>query len=97
MGSCATAAPWWSYQPRGVVLDNLIRQAGALLVGIAIDTVPRGYRVARRARAVTAGGKPLDEDIRRPREVPEKAGVPRAGSVKVAGARTDHAGRQRSC
>ena len=37
---------------RGVGAD-LIGRAGALLVDIALDTVPRGYRIAARPGAVT--------------------------------------------
>ena len=40
---------------RGVGAD-LIGRAGALLVDIAIDTVPRGYRIAARPGAVTRRG-----------------------------------------
>jgi methionine synthase II (cobalamin-independent) len=60
---------------RGVGAD-LIGRAGALLVGIAIDTVPRGYRitsgrgsVARRAASL------LDEDLDALEEAWEKAGL----------------------
>ena len=36
---------------RGVGAD-IIGRAGALLIDVAIDTVPRGYRVVARAGAV---------------------------------------------
>lgn len=59
---------------RGVGAD-LIGRAGALLVDIAIDTVPRGYRVAARPGAVTRrAASLLDEDIDALEEAWEKAG-----------------------
>ncbi len=61
---------------RGVGAD-LIGRAGALLVDIAIDTVPRGYRVAARPGAVTRRAiSLLDEDIDALEEAWEKAGTP---------------------
>jgi methionine synthase II (cobalamin-independent) len=69
---------------RGIGAD-LIGRAGALLVDIGIDTVPRGYRVAAGRTAVTrrAAGL-LDEDVDALEEVWEKAGL-RGGqrSVKI--------------
>ncbi|KDE98134.1 methionine synthase [Mycolicibacterium aromaticivorans JS19b1 = JCM 16368] len=71
---------------RGVGAD-MIGRAGALLVDIAIDTVPRGYRIAARPGAVTRRAKSLlDEDIDAIEEAWEKAGGPGPGSgrpVKV--------------
>jgi methionine synthase II (cobalamin-independent) len=69
---------------RGVGAD-MIGRAGALLVDIAIDTVPRGYRIAARPGAVTRRAKRLlDEDIDAIEEAWEKAGGPGSGRpVKV--------------
>ncbi len=69
---------------RGVGAD-MIGRAGALLVDIAIDTVPRGYRIAARPGAVTRRAKSLlDEDIDAIEEAWEKAGGPDSGRpVKV--------------
>jgi methionine synthase II (cobalamin-independent) len=69
---------------RGVGAD-LIGRAGALLVDIAIDTVPRGYRIGARPGAVTRRAiSLLDEDIDAIEEAWEKAGGPDSGRpVKV--------------
>ena len=69
---------------RGVGAD-MIGRAGALLVDIAIDTVPRGYRITARPGAVTRRAKSLlDEDIDAIEEAWEKAGGPGSGRpVKV--------------
>ena len=69
---------------RGVGAD-MIGRAGALLVDIAIDTVPRGYRIAARPGAVTRRAKSLlDEDVDAIEEAWEKAGGPGSGRpVKV--------------
>ena len=68
---------------RGVGAD-LIGRAGALLVDIAIDTVPRGYRVAARPGAVTRrAASLLDEDIDALEEAWEKAGGAGRRAVKV--------------
>jgi methionine synthase II (cobalamin-independent) len=69
---------------RGVGAD-IIGRAGALLVDIAIDTVPRGYRIAARPGAVTRRAiSLLDEDIDAIEEAWEKAGGPGSGRpVKV--------------
>ncbi|KAA0103436.1 methionine synthase [Mycolicibacterium sp. P1-5] len=69
---------------RGVGAD-MIGRAGALLVDIAIDTVPRGYRIAVRPGAVTRRAKSLlDEDIDALEEAWEKAGGRDSGRpVKV--------------
>ena len=48
---------------RGVGSD-IVGRAGALLIDVAIDTVPRGYRIAARPGAVTRRAVSLlDEDI----------------------------------
>ncbi|MCX2933958.1 methionine synthase [Mycobacterium sp. CVI_P3] len=69
---------------RGVGAD-LVGRAGGLLVDIAIDTVPRGYRIAARPGAVTRRAiSLLDEDIDAIEEAWEKAGGPGSGRpVKV--------------
>ena len=60
---------------RGIGAD-LIGRAGALLVDIAIDTVPRGYRVATGRSAVTRRAiSLLAEDIDALEEAWEKAGL----------------------
>ncbi|MCH9666724.1 MAG: methionine synthase [Actinomycetia bacterium] len=60
---------------RGVGAD-LIGRAGALLVDIAIDTVPRGYRIAPGRRSVTRrAASLLDEDVDALEEAWEKAGL----------------------
>lgn len=67
---------------RGVGAD-LIGRAGALLVDIAIDTVPRGYRVVARPGAVTRRAiSLLGEDLDALEEAWEKAGDP-GRTVKV--------------
>lgn len=59
---------------RGVGAD-MIGRAGALLVDIAIDTVPRGYRIAGRPGAVTRRAVSLlDEDLDALEEAWERAG-----------------------
>lgn len=60
---------------RGVGAD-LIGRAGALLVDIAIDTVPRGYRIASGRSSVTRrAASLLDEDVDALEEAWEKAGL----------------------
>jgi methionine synthase II (cobalamin-independent) len=60
---------------RGVGAD-IIGRAGALLVDIAIDTVPRGYRiVARPGSVVRRAASLLDEDIDALEEAWEIAGL----------------------
>jgi methionine synthase II (cobalamin-independent) len=69
---------------RGVGAD-LIGRAGALLVDIAIDTTPRGYRIAARPGAVVRrAASLLDEDLDALEEAWERAGL-RGGdrTVKV--------------
>jgi 5-methyltetrahydropteroyltriglutamate--homocysteine methyltransferase len=69
---------------RGVGAD-MIGRAGALLIDVAIDTVPRGYRVAARPGAVTRRAVSLlDEDADALDEAWEKAGLKGSGrAVKV--------------
>lgn len=66
---------------RGVGADSVGR-AGALLIDVAIDTVPRGYRIATRPGAVTRrAASLLDEDIDALEEAWETAGL--RGSERV--------------
>ena len=59
---------------RGVGAD-IIGRAGALLVDIAIDTVPRGYRIVTRPGAVMRrAASLLDEDVDALEEAWERAG-----------------------
>jgi methionine synthase II (cobalamin-independent) len=69
---------------RGVGADMLGR-AGALLIDVAIDTVPRGYRIAARPGAVTRRAVSLlDEDMDALEEAWETAGLRGGGrAVKV--------------
>lgn len=69
---------------RGVGADTLGR-AGALLIDVAIDTVPRGYRIASRPGAVTRRAVSLlDEDMDALEEAWETAGLRGTGrAVKV--------------
>ncbi|HEY5149605.1 MAG TPA: methionine synthase [Mycobacterium sp.] len=69
---------------RGVGAD-MIGRTGALLVDIALDTVPRGYRIAARPGAVVRRAVSLlDEDIDALEEAWEKAGGAVSGrAVKV--------------
>jgi methionine synthase II (cobalamin-independent) len=67
---------------RGVGAD-MIGRAGALLVDIGIDTVPRGYRIAAgRSAVVRQAASLLDEDIDALEEAWEKAGL-RGGTRTV--------------
>jgi methionine synthase II (cobalamin-independent) len=60
---------------RGVGAD-MIGRAGALLVDIGIDTVPRGYRIASgRSSVLRRAASLLDEDIDALEEAWEKAGL----------------------
>ncbi|MGO8964016.1 methionine synthase, partial [Mycobacterium sp.] len=69
---------------RGVGAD-IVGRAGALLIDVAIDTVPRGYRIAARPGAVTRRAVSLlDEDIDALEEAWETAGMRGSGRpVKV--------------
>ncbi len=66
---------------RGLGAD-IIGRAGALLVDIAIDTVPRGYRIAGGRSSVTRRAVSLlDEDVDALEEAWEKAGLRGGGRV----------------
>ena len=66
---------------RGVGADMLGR-AGALLIDLAIDTVPRGYRIADRPGAVTRRAVSLlDEDMDALEEAWETGGLRGSGRV----------------
>ena len=66
---------------RGVGAD-LLGRAGALLVDVAIDTVPRGYRITARPGAVTRRAVSLlDEDMDALEEAWETAGLRGGGRV----------------
>ncbi len=69
---------------RGVGAD-MIGRAGALLVDIAVDVVPRGYRIAARPGSVSRRALSLlGEDVDALEEAWERTGGARAGrSVKV--------------
>jgi methionine synthase II (cobalamin-independent) len=69
---------------RGVGSD-IVGRAGALLIDVAIDTVPRGYRIAARPGAVTRRAVSLlDEDIDALEEAWETAGLRGSGRpIKV--------------
>jgi len=69
---------------RGVGAD-MIGRAGALLIDIGIDTVPRGYRIAAgRSAVVRRAASLLDEDLDVLEEAWEKAGLRGADrTVKV--------------
>lgn len=69
---------------RGVGAD-MIGRAGALLIDVAIDTVPRGYRIAARPGAVTGRAVSLlDEDLDALEKAWETAGLRGSGRpVKV--------------
>ena len=70
---------------RGVGAD-LIGRAGGLLVDIAIDTVPRGYRIAARPGSVTRrAASLLGEDLDALEEAWEKAGGGAAVKVQAPG------------
>jgi methionine synthase II (cobalamin-independent) len=61
---------------------DLLGRAGALLIDMAIDTVPRGYRLAARPGAVTRRAVSLlDEDIDALEEAWETAGLRGGGRV----------------
>lgn len=69
---------------RGVGAD-MIGRAGAILVDISLDTVPRGYRIAPGRRSVTRRAVSfLDEDIDALEEAWERAGLRGSGrTVKL--------------
>ena len=60
----------------------MLGRAGALLIDVAIDTVPRGYRIAARPGAVTRRAVSLlDEDMDALEEAWEAAGLRGSGRV----------------
>jgi methionine synthase II (cobalamin-independent) len=73
---------------RGVGAD-MIGRAGALLIDIGIDTVPRGYRISSgRSAVIRRAASLLDEDIDALEEAWEKAGLrggPRRVKVQAPG------------
>jgi methionine synthase II (cobalamin-independent) len=73
---------------RGVGAD-MIGRAGALLIDIGIDTVPRGYRISSgRSAVIRRAASLLDEDIDALEEAWEKAGLrggPRTVKVQAPG------------
>ena len=82
VGELHTLAHLVELPARGVGAD-MIGRAGALLVDIGIDTVPRGYRIAAGRSAVTRrAASLLDEDIDALEEAWEKAGL-RGGTRTV--------------
>lgn len=75
VGELSTLTHLAELPARGVGAD-LIGRAGALLVDIAIDTVPRGYRIVPRRGAVARRAVSLlDEDLDALEEAWEKAGL----------------------
>lgn len=82
VGELAGALPHIVELPdRGVGAD-LLGRAGALLIDVAIDTVPRGYRIAARPGAVTRRAISfLDEDMDALEEAWETAGLRGGGRV----------------
>ena len=72
----------------------MLGRAGALLIDVAIDTVPRGYRIAARPGAVTRRAiSLLDEDMDALEEAWEVAGpARRRARGQGAGSGADHAG-----
>ncbi len=77
------ALPYLPELPARGVGADLIGRAGALLVDIALDTVPRGYRIAARPGAVARrAASLLDEDLDALEEAWERAG-PGERPVKV--------------
>jgi methionine synthase II (cobalamin-independent) len=82
LGELHTLAHLVELPARGVGAD-MIGRAGALLIDIGIDTMPRGYRIANgRSAAVRRAASLLDEDIDALEEAWEKAGL-RGGTRTV--------------
>jgi methionine synthase II (cobalamin-independent) len=79
------ALPYLPELPARGVGADMIGRAGALLVDIAIDTVPRGYRmVARPGSVMRRAASLLGEDVDAFEEAWEKAGGARPGcTVKL--------------
>jgi len=82
VGELAGALPHLVELPARGVGADLLGRAGALLVDVAIDTVPRGYRIAARPGAVTRRAVSfLDEDCDGLEEAWEVAGLRGGGRV----------------
>lgn len=82
VGELAGALPHLVELPARGVGADLLGRAGALLVDVAIDTVPRGYRLAARPGAVTRRAiSLLDEDMDALEEAWETAGLRNEGRV----------------
>ncbi|MCV6970997.1 methionine synthase [Mycobacterium bohemicum] len=82
VGELAGALPHLVELPARGVGADLLGRAGALLVDVAIDTVPRGYRIAARPGAVTRRAiSLLDEDCDALEEAWEVAGLRGGGRV----------------
>lgn len=79
------ALPYLPELPARGVGADMIGRAGALLVDIAIDTVPRGYRIVARPGSVTRrAASLLGEDVDAFEEAWEKAGGAHPGcTVKL--------------
>jgi methionine synthase II (cobalamin-independent) len=79
------ALPYLPELPARGLGADMIGRAGALLVDIAIDTVPRGYRIAARPSSITRrAASLLEEDLDALEEAWEKAGGSDGGrTVKV--------------
>jgi methionine synthase II (cobalamin-independent) len=88
VGELHTLAHLVELPARGVGAD-LIGRAGALLVDVAIDTVPRGYRIVdRRGGVARRAASLLEEDIDALEEAWEKAGLrggPRSVKAQAPG------------
>ncbi|MCV7194842.1 methionine synthase [Mycolicibacterium brumae] len=85
VGELTSLTPLPELPARGVGAD-LVGRAGALLIDIAVDTCPRGYRVVGRRGSVTRRARSLlAEDLDALEEAWEKAGLRGSGRpVKVA-------------
>ena len=85
VGELAGALPHIVELPARGVGADMVWRAGALLIDVAIDTVPRGYRIAARPGAVTRRAVSLlDEDMDALEEAWETAGLRGGGrTVKV--------------
>jgi len=77
-----TSLPYLPELPARGVGADMIGRAGALLVDIAVDVVPRGYRVVARPGSVSRrAASLLDEDVDALEEAWEKAGGAQPGRV----------------
>ncbi len=82
VGELAGALPHLVELPARGIGADLLGRAGALLIDVAIDTVPRGYRIAARPGAVTRRAISfLDEDCDVLEEAWEIAGLRGGGHV----------------